>query len=347
MPAKERFRFAIVGAGVIAKVHAEAIRQHPGAELAAVSDRTLAKAQRLAGEYGADAYDDYREMLKRPDIDVVCVCTPSGKHAEVAVAAAEAGKHVLCEKPLEIRPDRMSEMIEACRKHGVKLGCVFQRRLMPAVEITRRALREGRLGRLVMANAYLKYYRSQEYYDSGGWRGTRELDGGGCLMNQGVHGIDLIMHLAGEVESVFAYTGTLARNIEVEDTAVIALKFKNGAYGVIQGATSVYPGQETRFELHGDRGTIEFGDTGFKKWTFMGVEEPLPEVEDTLGLASTMSSQQLAVNGHLFYVGDIIDAIRHDREPLVNGEEARKPVDLVLAIYESARTGREVRLPDA
>src|SRR5690606_25103593 len=288
---------------IIAKVHAEAIRRHPEAELAAVYDRTLAKARRLAEEYGADAYDDYREMLKRPDIDIVCVCTPSGKHAEGTIAAAEAGKHVLCEKPLEIDPKRMSEMIEACRRHGVKLGCVFQRRLMPAAEITRRALAEGRLGRLVMANAYLKYYRSQEYYDSGGWRGTWELDGGGCLMNQGVHGIDLLVHLAGDVESVFAYAGTLARGIEVEDTAVIALKFKNGAYGVIQGATSVYPGQETRFELHGDKGTIEFGDTGFKQWTFTGIEEPLPQVEDTLGLASTTSSQQLAVNGHLFYVG--------------------------------------------
>jgi len=345
MSAKDRYRFAIVGAGVIAKVHAEAIRLYPEAELAAVCGRTLAKAQRLAEEYGADAYDDYREMLKRPDIDIVCVCTPSGKHAEVTVAAAMAGKHVLCEKPLDIRPESMTEMIEACRKYGVKLGCVFQRRLMPEVEITRRVLREGRLGRLVMANAYLKFYRSQEYYDSGAWRGTWELDGGGCLMNQGVHGIDLITHLVGDVESVFAYTGTLARNIEVEDTAVIALKFRNGAYGVIQGATSVYPGQETRIELLGDRGTIEFSDTGFKKWTFMGIEEPLPEVEDTLGLATTRSSQQVAVNGHLFYVGDIIGAVRENREPFVNGEEARKPVDLVLAIYESARTGREVRLP--
>lgn len=340
----DKFRFAIVGAGVIAKTHAEAIRQHPEAELAAVADRTKEKAEAFAKEYGADAYDDYREMLRRPDIDIVCVCTPSGKHAEVTIAAAAAGKHVLCEKPLDIRAERMTEMIETCRKQGVKLGCVFQRRLMPAMQMAYRALREGRIGRLVLANAYLKYYRSPEYYKSGGWRGTWALDGGGALMNQGVHGVDVIRHLAGDVESVFAYTGALARDIEVEDTAVIALKYRNGAFGVIQAATSVYPGQETRFELHGDKGTIEFGDSGFKQWTFMGREEPVPEAGDTLGLSASTHSQQLAIAGHAFYVDDMIRAVREDREPFVNGEEARKSVDLVLAIYESARTGREVKL---
>jgi UDP-N-acetyl-2-amino-2-deoxyglucuronate dehydrogenase len=341
----DKVRFAIVGAGVIARCHAESIRQHPEAELVAVADNSMDKAGRLSeGFTGTRLFTDYEEMLKMEEIDVVCVCTPSGTHADVTVASAQAGKHVLCEKPLEINADRMTAMIDACRDSGVKLGCVFQRRLMPAMLHARKALQDGKIGRPVLGNAYLKYYRSPEYYKSGGWRGTWKLDGGGALMNQGIHGIDLIQHLMGDVESVFAYTAALARDIEVEDTAVAALKYKNGAFGVIQGATSVYPGQETRFELHGDQGTIEFGDDGIKQWKFMNHEEPAPEFEDTLGLASSSNSQQISIAGHYFYVDDMIKAIRDNREPHVNGEEARKSVDLILAIYESARSGKEVLL---
>ncbi|MGF9711292.1 Gfo/Idh/MocA family oxidoreductase [Paenibacillus sp. JMULE4] len=341
----DKIRFAIVGAGVIAKYHAESIRQHPDAELAAVADNSTEKAGRLTeGLTDARLFKDYREMLKMEDIDVVCVCTPSGSHSDVTIAAAQAGKHVLCEKPLDINGDRMTAMIDACRKAGVKLGCVFQRRLMPAMLHARQALQDGKIGRPVLGNAYLKYYRSPEYYKSGGWRGTWRLDGGGALMNQGVHGVDLIQYIMGEVESVFAYTATLAREIEVEDTAVAALKYKSGAFGIIQAATSVYPGQETRFEIHGDQGTIEFGDEGIKQWTFMGHDEPAPVLEDTLGLASSSNPQQISIAGHYFYVDDMIQAIRGNREPHVNGEEARKSVDLILAIYESARSGKEVKV---
>ncbi|KIL41369.1 oxidoreductase [Gordoniibacillus kamchatkensis] len=341
----DKIRFAIVGAGSIAKLHAESIRRHRGAELAAIADKNADKARQLAeGFADVRLFADYRDMMCMEEIDVVCVCTPSGLHAEVAVAAARAGKHVLCEKPLEVDAQRMTDMIDECRKHNVKLGCVFQRRLMPAMLHARQAMLDGKIGRPVLGNAYLKYYRSPEYYRSGGWRGTWRLDGGGALMNQGVHGVDLIQFLMGDVESVFAYTGALARDIEVEDTAVAALKYKSGAFGTIQAATSVYPGQETRFEIHGERGTIEFGDEGIRQWTFHGREEPAPEYEDTLGLSSSSNPQNIAVEGHYFYVNDIIRAIRDDREPYVSGEEARKSVDLILAIYESARTGREVFL---
>lgn len=341
----DKIRFAIVGAGVIARHHAESIRQHPDAELVAVTDNSTEKASRLTEGFAKPRlFTDYQEMLKMEEIDVVCVCTPSGSHSEVTMAAAQAGKHVLCEKPLDINGDRMTAMIDSCRKHGVKLGCVFQRRLMPAMLHARQAIKEGKIGRPVLGNAYLKYYRSPEYYKSGGWRGTWKLDGGGALMNQGVHGVDLIQYLMGDVESVFSYTAALARDIEVEDTAVVALKYKSGAFGIIQGTTSVYPGQETRFELHGDQGTIEFGDEGIKQWTFMGHDEPAPVFKDTLGLASSTNPQNISIAGHYYYVDDMIQAIRGNREPQVNGEEARKSVDLILAIYESARSGKEVML---
>ncbi|WP_246079669.1 Gfo/Idh/MocA family protein [Paenibacillus piri] len=339
-------KFGIVGTGAIARYHAAAIRLHPEGELAAVCGISLDKAAELAdGDAKVKLFDDYAKMLELEELDVVCVCTPSGLHGKGVMLAARAGKHVLCEKPLEVAAERMTEMIHACRSRSLKLGCVFQRRLMPAMLHARQALLDGKLGKPVMANAYLKYYRSREYYQSGGWRGTREFDGGGALMNQGIHGIDLLQYMMGEVASVFAYCPTLVRDIEVEDTAVVALKFKSGALGVIQGATSVYPGQETRFELHGDKGTIEFGDEGIKQWKFMGSEEAAPAYEDTLGFGATSSSaQQLPVAGHYFYINDMIEAVRTGREPHVNGEEARKSVDLILAIYESARSGQEVIL---
>lgn len=339
-------KFGIVGTGAIARYHAAAIKLHSEAELVAVCGITMEKAKEFAeGDTGIRLYDDYAKMLELAEIDVICVCTPSGMHGDGVVFAAQAGKHVLCEKPLEVTAERMTAMIRACRDMNVKLGCVFQRRLMPAMLHTRQALLDGKIGRPVMGNAYLKYYRSPEYYQSGGWRGTRALDGGGALMNQGVHGVDLLQYMMGDVVSVFAYCPTLARDIEVEDTAVITLKFKSGALGVIQGATSVYPGQETRFELHGDKGTIEFGDEGFKQWKFMDSDEPVPVFEDTLGFGSTSSSaQQLPVAGHYFYINDMVEVVRTGREPHVNGEEARKSVDLILAAYESARTGKEIEL---
>lgn len=342
----DALNFAIVGAGAIARQHVKAILNHPAAKLVAVSSRDLTHIDDLLVDSSqVGKYLDYREMLLRSDIDVVCICTPSGTHSEIAIACAEAGKHVLCEKPLDIREDRMSAMIKTCRSHEVKLGCVFQRRLMPAAQHTQEALQAGKLGRLLIGNAFLKYYRSPEYYDSGSWRGTWELDGGGALMNQGIHGVDLLQHLMGDVDSVFAYSDTLFHRISVEDTSVVALKFRSGAFGVIQATTSVYPGQETRFELHGDKGTVEFGDEGFRQWAFRDHSEPVPFITDTLGLSVSSDPQQLSFAGHYYYIDDMIQAIHEGREPAVNGEEARKSVDLILACYESARTGKEVKLP--
>jgi len=339
----ENVKFAIVGAGVIAPLHAKAITNNPNAELVAIADVETAKASKLAGEYGVSTvYADYEEMLKNEEIDVVSVCTPSGLHGEVAIAAAQAGKHIFCEKPLEITSAKMQQMIDAAEQYNVKLGCVFQRRVMPSSLVVKKAVEEGKLGKLVLGDAYLKYYRSPEYYRSAGWRGTWALDGGGALMNQGVHGIDLIQWLMGDVESVFARSAALVRDIEVEDTAVAVVKYKCGAFGVIQGTTSVYPGLETRFELHGENGSIIFADSGIKQWKFANSDEAAPEAGAFVSSSSDPS--KIADSGHYVLCEDLIQAIREDREPLVSGKEAKKSVDLILAIYESARTGKEVFL---
>ena len=336
-------KFAIVGAGVISANHARAISGNPEAELVAVCDIIPEKATKLASEYGVTkTYENYEEMFEKETIDIVSVCVPSGLHAEVTIAAANAGINVLCEKPLDITREKMTNMTEPCRTANVKLGAVYQRRTLDAAIKTRQAIQEGKFGKLVLGDAYLKYYRSPEYYKSAGWRGTWELDGGGALMNQGVHGVDLIQWMVGEVESVFAYAAPLVRDIEVEDTAVITVKYKNGAFGVIQGTTSVYPGQETRFEIHGENGSVIFADSGFKQWKFEGSDEPMPEAGNEEGGSSDPRS--ISQEGHFIFVDDMIKAVREDREPLVPGEEARKAVDLLLAIYESARTGKEVKV---
>jgi len=340
----KKVRFAIVGAGVIGPTHAKAIDLQPDAELAAVCDVIPERAEKLAAEYGVSGvYDDCAEMLtKEKNIDVVSVCTPSGLHAEIAVAAAKAGKHVLCEKPLEITADKMTAMINACQDAGVKLGGVFQRRTMEAAILAKQAIDEGKLGKMVLGDAYLKYYRSPEYYKSAGWRGTWDMDGGGALMNQGIHGIDLIQWMAGEVESVYAKADALVRDIEVEDTAVVVMKYKNGALGVIQGTTSVYPGLSTRFELHGEWGTIIFSDKGMEMWKFLDSDEAMPEVK--AGYGGSSDPRAISDDGHYLIVDDFVEAVLHDREPLVPGDQARKAVDLLLAVYESARTGKEVKV---
>lgn len=340
----KKLNFAIVGCGVIAPCHVSAINSIEDANLYAVCDIIREKADKFAQDNGvARVYYDYSEMLKNPEIDVVCVCVPSGLHGEVSIAAAEMGKHIVCEKPIEITGEKIEAMIKAVRKNKVKMQCIFQRRTMSAAIAAKKAIAEGKLGKIVLADACLKYYRSQEYYNSAGWRGTWELDGGGALMNQGVHGIDLLMWMVGEnVEKVFARAGALARDIEVEDTAVALLQFAGGGYGVIEGATTVYPGLDTKFEIHGEKGTIIFSDSGIEKWEFIGEEVPKPMESQKLGGSSDPS--QIASIGHYFLIKDMVDAIKEDREPMIPPEEGRKAVNLILSIYKSARENREILL---
>jgi predicted dehydrogenase len=339
----KKIGFGIVGCGVISHNHAAGVTANDNARLAAVCDIIPEKAQDLAREYGASkVYENYHDLINDPDVDVVNVCTPSGLHAEVAIAAARAGKHVFCEKPMDITADKMMVMIEACDQAGVKFGCVFQRRLMPEAIAARRAVADGTLGKLVLADGYFKYYRSQEYYNSAGWRGTWALDGGGALMNQGIHGIDLLDWMTGGIETVYAHTKTLAREIEVEDTAVILLTFKNGALGVIEGTTSVYPAQETRFALHGSLGTVEFSDLGMHTFETLDGKVEFSAQQECVGGAA--DPKAISVSGHTTLIGDMADAVLNDHEPLIPGRQARRAVDIILAIYESSRTGHPVTI---
>lgn len=358
----ERLRFGIIGCGVIGATHARAIQalaEH--AELVAVADSVPDRAQRFASEYGAEPYTDYRQLLARRDIDVVNICLPSGMHAAVAIEAFAAGKHVVVEKPFDITLEAMDRCLEAQRRAGRKLAVIFQNRFLPAVQVVKEAAASGQFGRLTYATAEVPWWRSQGYYDSGDWRGTWALDGGGCLMNQGIHTIDLMQWIMGPVVEVQAYTATLAHErIEVEDVAVAAVRFANGALGTIAGTTALYPGLSTRLTVGGQRGSavvegsrlawFHVQKEGEEADAYGGVRDG-NQAEAALAAYRAAAPAVAGVDprvpggeGHVWQLLDMIQAIREDREPAVNGEEGRRAVAVILAIYESARTGRPVRV---
>jgi predicted dehydrogenase len=253
----------------------------------------------------------------------------------------------LVEKPLEITLERIDRLIAACRQAGVSLGCIFQSRYKEGVRHTLEALQAGRLGRLTLADAYVKWYRPPSYYAPGGWRGTWALDGGGALMNQSIHTIDLLQHLVGPVARIYARTGTLVHAIQTEDTAVAVLTYANGALGVVEGTTTAYPGLPARVELHGDHGTIVLTEGQVTRWDIEGAsdEEKARAMGITPGATGAADPVAIGHEGHRRQIADIVDAIQAGRPPLVDGAEGRKAVEIIRAIYRSAQTDRPVDLP--
>ncbi len=339
----ERIGWGIIGCGVIGPWHAQAITGAEGAELVAVCDIVEQKAKKLGEEYSVPYVTDINEFLAREDVQAVSICTPSGMHAEQAIAAAEAGKHILCEKPLDITLERIDAMIEAAAANNVKLAGVFQRRTLPSSQRVREAVRGGKLGKVVLGDCYQKYYRSHEYYASGEWRATWDLDGGGALMNQGVHGVDLLLWIMGDVARVSGYCRRLVRNIDVEDTAVAMVEFANGALGVLEATTSVTPGYAMALEVHGDTGSIKMASDEITTWAIAGEEE---QTAEATGAGTAADPTALSTYGHQHHVADLCQAITEDRPPQIPGHEARKAVELIKAIYLSSREGgAAVELP--
>ncbi len=345
-------RFALVGCGVIAPIHARCIAELPDAELVAVCDILPEKAHKLAADYTAEyaspvppeVYTDYEAMFRRADIDVVSVLTPSGLHAVVGIAAARAGKHVIVEKPMDVTLEKADALIAACRAAGVKLCCISQHRFDPAVVALKKAIADNQLGQLNFGGSHTKWYRSQAYYDSGDWRGTWALDGGGALINQSIHYVDLLQYVMGPVAEIHAYTAARAHErIEVEDIAVAAVKFKSGALGLLEGNTAAYPGFVARLDVYGTNGSVIIENDQIKEWELRG-EQPCPVEPESIAFIGGTSSKDIWHVAHKRQIADMIAAIREDREPLVNGAEGRKPLEIVLAVYESARTGKTVYL---
>ncbi len=355
--------YGIAGCGVIAPWHAGSLKEHvKGARLLACCDEVPERAREFAARFDIPkVYTDYDAFLADPEIDAVSVCAPSGMHGDMVMRASHAGKHAMTEKPMDITLPKIDAMIQTTRANRTVLAVIFQRRTSPMWQVIRETVQEGKLGRMLLGDAYLKYYRSQAYYDSGAWRGTWALDGGGALMNQGVHLVDQLQWIMGPVDTLFSFADHLARKIEVEDTTVSAIRYKSGAFGTLQGTTSVIGsvewerdaagevqvtkegGLSHRLEFHGDRGTIMVDGERIVTWAVPGVPEPNLSADGVGSAASDPRSIGMA--GHIVQLQDFVDAIREGRDPMVTGEDGRAAVEIILAVYRSAQTGAPVTLP--
>jgi len=339
----DTLRFGLIGCGRIAPHHAQALQHLPDSALVAVADIIEQRAYQFADEYGADPYVDYHDMLRRDDLDVVCICTPSGLHAQMAIDAANAGKHILVEKPMALTLNDADAMIVAAKANGVRLCVAFQNRYNPPIQDLRAAVQSGRLGRLLMGNATVRWYRTQDYYEDG-WHGTWAMDGG-ALMNQSIHHVDALIWLMGEpVASVFAYSATLAHHMEAEDAVVATLRFASGALASIEASTLTFPTDlEGSITLLGERGSVKIGGVALNRKEMWKIEGELEREADILG---ENQADPLGVYGtsHPHVFADLAAAIRENREPFVDGPQGRHALEVVLAVYESARTGQPVTL---
>jgi predicted dehydrogenase len=338
----------IIGAGNISETHAGAALEIDGVEIAAVFGKNRDKAARLAQLYGGAVYEDLESFLEHKPLDVVMIGSPSALHAEQGMAAARCGLHVLVEKPIDITTSRADLLIDECNRARVKLGVCFQDRVAPDVIKLKQLVDAGRLGKPILVSGRVKWYRPPEYYRGSRWRGTYELDGGGALINQGVHTVDLLLLLMGDVVRVNAKTITALHHIEVEDTVVATLEFANGAIGTLEVGTSVYPGYPRRVELTGSEGTIILQDN---KIIAADLRNPGEDIVSPNSIPKEESNNQRAtshvvsdVSGHRRILEDFLRAIETDGKPLCDGYEGRRSVELVQAIYESSRSGESVTL---
>lgn len=335
----ERVGFAVLGAGAAAEHHRKAVEANAdmGAKLVAIGHYDPARSELLGERFGVSCLDQ-DDLLARPEVDVVCVCTPSGLHAEQTIAAAEAGKHVLVEKPMALTMEDAQAMIAACEVAGVKLGVVLQRRGETLFSSIRNAIHAGALGKLTLGLVTVPYHRSQDYYDSAAWRGSWKLDGGGVLMNQGIHLVDLLVWYMGDPVKVEAYAGTLDRNIEVEDTLVATLRFENGAVATISATTTIAPGFPHRVEIYGTDGGIQLEGETLVRWQQRESQyrTVAPETDALPAAGSGADPGDISVQGHAAIVEDFISALREDREPLVCGREGLRSLSAVVSIYKAA-----------
>jgi len=346
-------KFGIVGTGMIAKIHAKALSEIPEAGLSACFDVVPERARQFAEAFHCKAYTELTAFLDDPDVEIVNICTPSGLHRDAAIPAAESGRHLIIEKPLEISVARCMEIVEAARRNHVVLSGIFPSRFSEASRAIKKASDEKRFGVLSQGSAYVKWWREQQYYSLGGWKGTKSLDGGGALINQSIHAVDLLLWFMGPVRRLSAYTNIIGhQNIEVEDNAVAALEFENGALGAIQGTTAAWPGFLKRIEVMGTEGSAIMDEDRLTFWQFARESEKDAEVRQKLSKPASTSGgaadpSAIGYIGHKRQITDVIESIAEGRPPLVDGLEAAKAVSCIEAIYRSAELGGVSQKPAA
>ena len=342
------YRFAIIGTGAIANIHAQAIQEIDNAVLIGAYNRTPEKAAVFAQKWNCQLYPTLEELLAE-ELDVICICTASGLHLPAALQSIQAAKHVLIEKPLEITAERCEQIAQAAIQQGVKVGVIFPSRFNSSSQRIKQALQANRFGKLVMGSAYVKWSRDAAYYASAPWRGTWEFDGGGALMNQAIHSVDLLQWYMGPVKSVQAIAANIRhKDIEVEDTVVAIIRFESGALGSIECTTATFPGSFKRVEIHGTQGTAVLEENTIKSWQFTDETAQDKQIQNQTNNQSTQGGfadpMDIAYLGHKHQIVDFLTAIANSTTPLVDAAEGKKSVEIIEAIYKSAKTGMEVFL---
>ncbi len=340
--------FGILGAGLVAPFHARSLKESEGGRLVAFCDVDRARADRLAAEYGVRAYYELEAMLEDRDIDVVNVCLPNHLHYDAVMKCVRAGRHVITEKPPALTLRETDAMVAACKAAGLRLACTVQSRMRKAIQAIKRAIESGRFGRLLHTDAYMKWYRTTEYYYSDAWRSLRRA-GAGVTIQHAFHYIDLVQYLAGPAARVGARMTNLAHpGVRLEDTLLAFIDFKSGAQGVVEASTAMWPGTEVRVEVNGENGTATMSGERMAVWKF---RDERPEDEEVRRYGD--AAQQTGATGpaafgyqdHKAVIQDVIDAIRQGREVFIPVESVRPTVEIVIAMYQSAARGRAVELP--
>lgn len=339
----KKIGIGIIGTGAIAGQHLKCVQELDNCEIIALASSSQERAEKATKKYSVKTYNNYQDLLKNPAIDAVIIGTHSGNHLAPSLAAAEMGKHVLVEKPIEVSAERADQMIAACKKAGVKLGVIFQNRFSPDYMKLKAAVSTGKLGKLMLGNAYIKWFRDASYYESSSWKGTLKGDGGAALINQGIHTIDLLLDIMGAADRVFGKIQTVKHKIEGEDLGLAIVTFKNGALGTIEGSTAIVPGYPERLEIFGTQGSVILEGGKITAWNLeeKNTEKSIPKKENHSGASDPLAIDYLL---HKAQISDFIESILHDRQPLVDGVEGKKSLVLIQGIYDSAKQGQEIKL---
>ncbi len=332
----------IIGTGSIVHTYVKCLSELEGVRIVGLCTKSADRVEQLKADFGLPIYSDLNTFVQHPEIDLVCVCNESGRHSIAIEAAAKAGKHILSEKPLEVTTEKIDGLIALCEERKVLLGCVLQNRCSTDYKQVENAIKSGKLGKLLMGNASINWYRSQAYYANSKWRGTKKLDGGAAFINQGIHTVDLLQNLMGPAVSVFANVQTRVHEIEGEDVGAVLVNYENGAMGTITAGTALFPGYPERVEVYGEKGSIIMEGGKIIAWNVKGEDAPeLTSKEQGSGAADPTA---IGHHNHKVVLQDMVNAIRENRKPMVDGAEARKSVALVNAIYRSSKSKKQVQL---
>jgi len=337
----KRLGIAIVGSGMVANVHAAALQEIASADVRGVWGRNSVAVKAFAEKYGISSYPSYEAVLVDPTVEAIINCLPPGYHSDFGIQAATSGKHLFVEKPIDVSLEKATKLVKAYRDKNLVLSVVFQNRFTPAARKVKAALEKGLLGRIIQGDAYVKWYRPPEYYKANTWRGTHAIEGGGALINQAIHAIDLLQWFMGPVKSIFGHVRTSVHSIETEDLGIAVLEWQSGAVGVIEGSTALWPGVKEKIEIHGEKGFIAIEGGNITAWKVQGCEESEYVESAKISYGATNSPAISHVN-HKAQIEDFIAAVREGRDALITGEEGMKALAIVLGIYESSRQGKPV-----